>query len=102
MAKTFNCRPFRNSFNAILHSLLSLKQYHLIEWVYQKLIVEGHSPDVLTYNIFLRAKYMLGKLDQFHRLLDEMGRNGLAPDLHTFITYYYMFWVKGILVINYL
>ncbi|XP_078161713.1 uncharacterized protein LOC144557040 [Carex rostrata] len=84
MAKTFNYRPFRNSFNAILHSLLSLKQYRLIEWVYQNLIVEGHSPDVLTYNIILRAKYMLGKLDQFHRLLDEMGRNGLAPDLHTY------------------
>ena len=84
MAKTFNYRPFRNSLNAILHSLLSLKQYRLIEWVYQTLIVEGHSPDVLTYNILLRAKYMLGKLDQFHRLLDEMERNGLAPDLHTY------------------
>lgn len=84
MARTFNHRPFRNSFNAILHSLLSLNQYRLIEWVYQKMLLDGHSPDVLTYNIIMRAKYMLGKLDQFHRLLDEMGQNGLAPDLHTY------------------
>ncbi|KAJ4803458.1 Pentatricopeptide repeat-containing protein [Rhynchospora pubera] len=84
MARTFNYRPFKHSFNAILHSLLNLNQYRLIEWVYQQMLQRGHTPDVLTYNIVLRAKYLLGKLDQFHRLLDEMGRNGLAPDLHTY------------------
>ena len=30
------------------------------------------------------AKYRLGKLDQFHRLLDEMGQSGYSPDFHTF------------------
>jgi pentatricopeptide repeat protein len=84
MARTFNSRPYKNSFNAILYSLLIFNQYRLIEWVYQKMLVEGHSPDVLTYNIIMRAKCMLGKLDQFHRLMDEMGRNGLAPDSHTY------------------
>ncbi|RCV42215.1 hypothetical protein SETIT_9G198700v2 [Setaria italica] len=81
---TFSYRPFRNAFNAILHTLLTIEQYSLIEWVHEKMILEGHSPDVLTYNIVMRAKYMLGKLDQFHRLLDEMGKNGLTPDLHTY------------------
>ncbi|CAN6298861.1 unnamed protein product [Urochloa humidicola] len=81
---TFSCRPFKNAFNAILHTLLTIEQYSLIEWVHEKMILEGHSPDVLTYNIVMRAKYMLGRLDQFHRLLDEMGRNGLTPDLHTY------------------
>ncbi|CAA2977707.1 Hypothetical predicted protein [Olea europaea subsp. europaea] len=83
-SKTFNYRPFKNSFNAILHSLLTINQYGLIEWVYQQMLVEGHSPDVLTYNIIMSAKFKLGKLDQFHRLLDEMGRNGFSPDFHTF------------------
>ncbi|KAL5980159.1 hypothetical protein ACLOJK_036626 [Asimina triloba] len=82
--KTFNYRPFKHSFNAILHSLLTINQYKLIEWVYQKMLLDGHSPDTLTYNVLLWAKYRLGKLDQFHRLLDEMGRNGFAPDLHTY------------------
>lgn len=83
-SKTFNYRPFKHSFNAILHSLLAVHQYRLIEWVYQQMFVEGHGPDVLTYNILMCAKYRLGKLDEFHRLLDEMGRNGFSPDLHTF------------------
>ncbi|KAG2547990.1 pentatricopeptide repeat-containing protein At3g60050-like [Panicum virgatum] len=81
---TFRYRPFRNAFNAILHTLLTIDQYSLIEWVHEKMILEGHSPDILTYNIVMRAKYMLGKLDQFHRLLDEMGKNGFTPDLHTY------------------
>lgn len=83
-SSTFNYRPFRNAFNAILYMLLTIEQYSLIEWVHQKMLLEGHSPDVLTYNIVMRAKYMLGKLDQFHCLLDEMGKDGFAPDLHTY------------------
>ncbi|KAL8508393.1 hypothetical protein ACS0TY_018853 [Phlomoides rotata] len=83
-SKTFNYRPFRHSFNAILHSLLSLNQYRLIEWVYQQMLVNGHSPDVLTYNIIMCAEFRLGKLDHFHCLLDEMGRNGFSPDFHTY------------------
>lgn len=83
-SKAFNYRPFKHSFNAILHSLLSVNQYKLIEWVYQMMLKDGHSPDILTYNILMCAKYRLGKLDQFHRLIDEMGRNGFSPDLHTY------------------
>lgn len=83
-SKTFNYRPFKHCFNAILHSLVSLHHYKLIEWVYQQMLVEGHSPDTLTYNILMCSKYRQGKLDQFHRLLDEMGRNGFSPDFHTY------------------
>ncbi|CAH1445567.1 unnamed protein product [Lactuca virosa] len=45
---------------------------------------DGRQPDTLTYNIIMYAKYRLGRLDQFHSLFDEMGRNGFPPDLHTF------------------
>ncbi|KAF7852355.1 hypothetical protein BT93_L0908 [Corymbia citriodora subsp. variegata] len=83
-SKVFNYRPFKHSYNAIFHSLVALKQYKLIEWVYQQMIAEGLSPDILTYNILMCAKYRLGKLDQFHRLLDEMGRRGFSPDFHTY------------------
>ncbi|CAL0300718.1 unnamed protein product [Lupinus luteus] len=83
-SKTFNYRPFKHSYNAILHGLLVLKHYKLIEWVYQQMLLEGFSSDVLTYNIVMYAKYRLGKLDQFHRLLDEMGGNGFSPDFHTY------------------
>ncbi|TXG70904.1 hypothetical protein EZV62_005839 [Acer yangbiense] len=83
-SKTFNYRPFKHTYNAVLYALLILKQYKLIEWVYQQMSDEGHHPDILTYNIILCAKYRLGKLDQFHRLLDEMGTNGFSPDIHTY------------------
>lgn len=83
-SKTFNYRPFKHSYNAILHSLLTLKEYRLIEWVYRTMLAEGHSPDVMTYNILMCTKFRLGKLDQFYRLLDEMGRCGFSPDFHTF------------------
>lgn len=83
-SKSFNYRPFRNSFNAILHSLLAVRQYKLIEWVYQQMLGEGYCPNILTYNILMCTKFRLGKLDQFHRLLDEMGRDGFSPDFHTY------------------
>ncbi|KAI4347543.1 hypothetical protein L6164_008349 [Bauhinia variegata] len=83
-SKTFNFRPFKHSYNAILHCLLVLHQFKLIEWVYQQMLLDGYSSDILTYNLIMYAKYRLGKLDQFHRLLDEMGRNGFLPDFHTY------------------
>ncbi|PRQ60092.1 putative tetratricopeptide-like helical domain-containing protein [Rosa chinensis] len=83
-SKTFNFRPFKHSYNAILLSLLVVKQYKLIEWLYQQMLAEGYLQDILTYNIMMCAKYRLGKLDQFHRLLDEMGRSGFSPDFHTY------------------
>ncbi|XVF12491.1 hypothetical protein REPUB_Repub08aG0123400 [Reevesia pubescens] len=70
-SKTFNYRPFKHSYNAILHTLLAVNQYKLIEGVYQQMLADGFAPDTLTYNILMCAKYRLGKLDQFHRLLDE-------------------------------
>ncbi|XP_065869782.1 pentatricopeptide repeat-containing protein At1g55630-like [Euphorbia lathyris] len=83
-SKTFNFRPFKHSYNAILQVLLAIRQYKLIEWVYQRMLDEGYYPDTLTYNIIMCAKYRLGKLNHFHRLLDEMGRSGFPPDLHTY------------------
>ncbi|XP_038878012.1 pentatricopeptide repeat-containing protein At3g60050-like [Benincasa hispida] len=83
-SKTFNFRPFKHSYNAILHGLLVVKQYKLIEWVYHQMLLDGHSPDILTYNVLLFARCKLGKLDQFHRLLDEMASNGFSPDFHTY------------------
>ncbi|PIA29657.1 hypothetical protein AQUCO_05800044v1 [Aquilegia coerulea] len=83
-SKTFNFRPFKHSFNAILHSLLVINQYRLIEWVYQQMILEKHSPDILTYNVLMYAKLRLGKLDQVYRVLHEIGMNGVSPDLHTY------------------
>ncbi|KAK2404620.1 pentatricopeptide repeat-containing protein, mitochondrial [Trifolium repens] len=82
-SKAFNFLPYKHSYNAILHSFLVLNQYKLIEWVYDQMR-DDFSPDVLTYNIVLYAKYRLGKVDQFNILFAEMGRNGFSPDLHTY------------------
>ncbi|KAF5194796.1 Pentatricopeptide repeat-containing protein [Thalictrum thalictroides] len=82
--KTFDFRPFKHSFNAILHSLIVLNQYRLIEWVYQQMILENHSPDILTFNVLMYAKFRLGKVDEVYRLLDEIGRKGISPDMHTY------------------
>ncbi|XP_051138297.1 pentatricopeptide repeat-containing protein At3g60050-like [Andrographis paniculata] len=83
-SKVFNYRQVKDSFNAILRSLLILNQYKLVEWVYQQMLAAGHCPNALTYNIIMCAKFRLGKLDEFHGLLAEMGRCGLSPDIHTF------------------
>ncbi|KAJ9139889.1 hypothetical protein P3X46_030581 [Hevea brasiliensis] len=83
-SKKFNYRPFKHCYNAILYSLFAVHQYKLIEWVHQHMLVEGYSPDILTYNILMCTKYRLGKLDQFNRLLDEMARSGFSPDFHTY------------------
>lgn len=83
-SKSFVFRPSKRSYDAILHGLLVLNHYTLIEWVYRRMLHEGLSSDTFTYNIVMYAKYRLGKLDQFNRLLDEMGRNGLSPDIHTY------------------
>lgn len=83
-SKAFKFRPLKHSYNAILHGLLVLNHYKLIEWVYKKMLLEGLSSDILTYNTVMYAKYRLGKLRQFNRLLDEMGRNGLSPDFYTY------------------
>lgn len=83
-SKRFNYRPYKHSFNAILHVLLKERHFKLVEWVYQEMLNDGHLPDILTYNIIIYAKYKLGKLNQFHMLLEEMGKRGFAPDLHTY------------------
>ncbi|XP_026421682.1 pentatricopeptide repeat-containing protein At3g60050-like [Papaver somniferum] len=82
-SENFHHRPFKHSFNAILHSLLVMNQYQLIEWVYKEKR-NGFPPDILTYNILLCTKYRLENFDQFYALLEEMGRNGFVPDLHTY------------------
>lgn len=84
-SKSFNYRPFKHSYNAILHSFLVLNQYKLIEWVYEQMLLDGgFSSDILTYNIVIYAKYRLGKVDQVLTLLGEMDRNGFSPDFHTY------------------
>ncbi|KAF8085823.1 hypothetical protein N665_0645s0002 [Sinapis alba] len=83
-SKAFNYRPFKHSYNAILNALLGVKQYGLIEWVYEQMLEDGFSPDVVTYNVLMWTNYRLGKMDRFDRLFDEMARDGLSPDLYTY------------------
>ncbi|KFK35585.1 hypothetical protein AALP_AA4G010000 [Arabis alpina] len=85
-SKSFSYRPYKHSYNAILHSLLGVKQYKLIEWVYEQMLEDsnGFAPDVLTYNVVMFANFRLGKTDRVYRLLDEMVKEGFSPDLYTY------------------
>ncbi|KAF3432991.1 hypothetical protein FNV43_RR24093 [Rhamnella rubrinervis] len=83
-SKTFIYKPYHNPYNAILHCLVVAKQDKLIEWVYAQMLNEGISPDILTYNVVLWARYRLGKLEMFNRLACEMIDNGCSPDFHTY------------------
>ncbi|XP_039132439.1 LOW QUALITY PROTEIN: pentatricopeptide repeat-containing protein At1g55630-like [Dioscorea cayenensis subsp. rotundata] len=83
-SNNFNFRPFKSSFNAILHSLLTIDQFRLIEWVHQQMLAADHSPDTLTYNILMFAKLKLGKPTEFYNLITEMAHRGIPPDLHTY------------------
>ncbi|CAN8321752.1 unnamed protein product [Cochlearia groenlandica] len=84
MSKSFNFRPYKHAYNAVLHSLLGVKQYKLIDWVYEMMLENGFSPDVLTYNVVMFANFRLGKTERLYKLLDEMVKDGFAPDLYTY------------------
>ncbi|CAN0891729.1 Pentatricopeptide repeat-containing protein At3g60050 [Linum grandiflorum] len=83
-SKTFNYRPYKHCYNAILISLLGVRHYRLIEWVHRRMVLTGFHPDILTYNVVMCAKYRLGELGEVWRLVDEMVRNGFKPDFHTY------------------
>ncbi|CAN0891726.1 Pentatricopeptide repeat-containing protein At3g60050 [Linum grandiflorum] len=70
-SKTFNYRPYKHCYNAILISL-------------RRMVLTGFHPDILTYNVVMCAKYRLGELGEVWRLVDEMVRNGFKPDFHTY------------------
>ncbi|KAM1020777.1 hypothetical protein ACFX13_042683 [Malus domestica] len=70
-SKTFSYRPFKHSYNAILHSLLVVKQYKLIEWVYQQMTKHDCMPDVV------------GELEKAQGVFDEMIPNGQLPNVFT-------------------
>lgn len=78
----FKYRPFKNSYNAILHCLVTLNQYTLIEWVYNKMLEAGCAPDIFTYNVLLCAKCRLDKDQEFRNLLT--GISNFSPDIHTY------------------
>ncbi|XP_028103832.1 pentatricopeptide repeat-containing protein At1g55630-like isoform X2 [Camellia sinensis] len=97
-SKTFNYRPFKHSFNAILHSLIVVNQYKLIEWVYQQMLIEGDKPlaalnllnhmkevgcdpSVLHFTTLIDGLSRAGNLDACKYFFDEMIKHGCMPDV---------------------
>ncbi|KAI5343950.1 hypothetical protein L3X38_011826 [Prunus dulcis] len=97
----FNYRPFKHSYNAILHSLLLVKQHKLIEWVYQQMLIDGHwgdkplaalnllnhmkemgfDPSVLHFTTLIDGLSRAENLDACKNFFDEMIKHECLPDV---------------------
>ncbi|KAF5480403.1 hypothetical protein F2P56_001156 [Juglans regia] len=97
-SKTFNYRPFKHSYNAILVSLLTVNQYKLIDWVYQHMLGKGDKPlaalnllnhmkevgfdpSVLHFTTLIDGLSRAGNLDACNYFFTEMIKNGCTPDV---------------------
>ncbi|XP_042970850.1 pentatricopeptide repeat-containing protein At1g55630-like isoform X2 [Carya illinoinensis] len=97
-SKTFNYRPFKHSYNAILVSLLTVNQYKLIDWVYQHMLGKGDKPlaalnllnhmkevgfdpSVLHFTTLIDGLSRAGNLDACIYFFTEMIKNGCTPDV---------------------
>ncbi|XP_041002851.1 pentatricopeptide repeat-containing protein At1g55630-like isoform X2 [Juglans microcarpa x Juglans regia] len=97
-SKTFNYRPFKHSYNAILVSLLTVNQYKLIDWVYQHMLRKGDKPlaalnllnhmkevgfdpSVLHFTTLIDGLSRAGNLDACNYFFTEMIKNGCTPDV---------------------
>ncbi|XP_057499652.1 pentatricopeptide repeat-containing protein At3g13160, mitochondrial-like [Actinidia eriantha] len=83
----YKCDRTVLSFNALLGACVNAKKFNMVDGYFrtlpEKLAVK---PDVVSYNIVVKALCEMGSLDSAVSTVDEMEKTGLEPDLITFNT----------------
>ncbi|OMP04344.1 hypothetical protein CCACVL1_02167 [Corchorus capsularis] len=96
--KVFDEMPNKGllAFNALIAAGVNAKMYDKVNSVFkelpEKLSIE---PNLISYNIVIKAFCDMGSLDSSISMLDEMEKNGVNPDVITFNTILYGFSKDG-------
>ncbi|XP_059623743.1 small ribosomal subunit protein mS78 (rPPR3a)-like [Cornus florida] len=81
------CDRTVRSFNALLGACVNSKKFDKITGFFHELPEKlSIKPNVVSYNIMIKAFCEMGTLDSAISMLDEMEKNGLDPDVITFNT----------------
>ncbi|CAM8979368.1 unnamed protein product [Rhodiola kirilowii] len=87
MSEEFQCVPTVRSFNSVLNVLIIEGLFqHALEFHSYVVRTYNTPPNVLTYNLLLKALCKLGSIDQAIGLFREMPIRGCHPDAFTYAT----------------
>ncbi|KAL9675105.1 hypothetical protein QQ045_003306 [Rhodiola kirilowii] len=87
MSEEFQCVPTVRSFNSVLNVLIIEGLFqHALEFHSYVVRTYNTPPNVLTYNLLLKALCKLGFIDQAIGLFREMPVRGCHPDAFTYAT----------------
>lgn len=73
-------------YNIVLHGLLTNKAYPKAQKMLEDMQKHGPTPDVTTYNVFLRFHGRVGDLQAVGRTLQKMKELKIDPDVYSFTT----------------
>ncbi|KAG2241572.1 hypothetical protein Bca52824_096442 [Brassica carinata] len=87
--KNSGCRPDASVYNALitahLHTRDKAKALEKVLGYFDKMKgMERCQPNVVTYNILLRAFAQAGKVDQVNALFKDLDMSAVSPDVYTF------------------
>ncbi|KAJ8758807.1 hypothetical protein K2173_000528 [Erythroxylum novogranatense] len=89
MSKLFQCKRTVKSFNSVLNVIIKEGLYHRALEFSNHVVNEKHiniSPNVLTFNLIIKAKCKLGLVDDAIEVLREMPVRKCVPDVYTYCT----------------
>ncbi|KAI9105149.1 hypothetical protein K1719_022678 [Acacia pycnantha] len=82
-----NCTRTVLSFNALLAAYLRSKKFDMVDVFFKKLpSTLSIEPNLMSYNIVIKAYCEMGNPDRAISLLEEMEKKGIEPDLITYNT----------------
>ncbi|XP_050370252.1 pentatricopeptide repeat-containing protein At3g13160, mitochondrial-like [Argentina anserina] len=91
--KVFDEMPERNcartvlSFNALMGACVSCKKFEMVGKIFEEVMRElSVEPDVVSYNILIKAFCEMGKFDDAVAVIETMEEKGAVPDVITFNT----------------
>ncbi|KAK1422627.1 hypothetical protein QVD17_17913 [Tagetes erecta] len=91
-----NCLQTVKSFNALLGACVNCKRFDKVDEVFKQLPEKiSVKPDIVSYNIVIKAYCEMGLFELASSMFDEMRCNGINPDLVTFNTLLIGFYGNG-------
>ena len=76
--------PSLSFYNLLIESCLRENCVDCISWLYEDLIVAGHSPETYTFNLLIGGLCDSGRLEDAQKLFDKMGDKGCWPNEFSF------------------
>ncbi|VFQ68955.1 unnamed protein product [Cuscuta campestris] len=88
MVVEFQCRPTVRSFNSVLNVIIQSGEFNLALQFYSDIVVDRRVsvPNVLTFNLIVKAMCKLGMVDKAVDVFREMPEWECNPDVYTYCT----------------